>query len=62
MNWHLQGWQESYTAIKNYMRCKEALALFEADFPVWRLRLEGTLENTDTWLGRGGRIPARLRT
>ncbi len=60
MNWHLQGWAESYAAVRRFMRCKEGLALFEPDAPVWRLEIGGLRENADTWLGRGGRIPAEM--
>lgn len=58
MNWHLQAWDESYAPVRRFMRCETALALFDAEAPVWRLKLAGARENADTWLGRGGRIPA----
>lgn len=58
MNWHLQGWDESYAAARRFMRCEAAAQVIDLAFPVWRMKLQGTLENADTWLGPGGRIPA----
>jgi len=60
MNFHLQGWEESSDAAREFVRCAQAKALFDLDAPCWRLELQGELENADTWLGRGGRMPAPL--
>jgi len=57
MNWHLQGWDESYGPAGMWVRCAAAKPLFDLEQPLWRRRIEGMHENVDTWLGRGGRIP-----
>ena len=58
MNFHLRGWEESWAAARRFLDCEPAKPLFDPGQPCWRLKLQGTLENADTWLGRGGRIPA----
>jgi len=58
MNWHLQGWDESYAAARRFMRCEAAAQVVDLAFPVWRRKLNGAFENVDTWLGPGGRFPA----
>lgn len=59
-NWHLEGWDESWASARRFMRCEAAAQIVDLAFPVWRMKLEGALENVDTWLGPGGRIPAPL--
>ena len=62
MNFHLQGWEESEGSAKKFVQCMQAKALFDLGAPCWRLKLKGPFDNADTWLGRGGRIPASLVT
>ena len=57
MNFHLHGWSESRAAAGRFVHCEQAKALFDLERPCWRIELSGQLENADTWLGRGGRIP-----
>jgi hypothetical protein len=60
LNWHLDGWEESWGAARRFVKCDAAWSLLDARFPVWRLQLAGLLENADTWLGPQGRVPAPL--
>jgi hypothetical protein len=57
-NWHLHGWEESLAAARRFMHCEAASQVLDPVFPVWRMKLEGALENVDTWIGPGSRIPA----
>jgi hypothetical protein len=51
MNWHLQGWEDSRAAAAEFVECAQARRLVDGKAACWRLVLEGTLPNTDTWLG-----------
>jgi hypothetical protein len=59
MNWHLHGWEESFAPAGLSVKCAQAKALFDLAQPLWRYTMNGSYENADTWLGRGGRIPQR---
>jgi len=58
LNWHLQQWEDSENPVAQYVHCAEALKLFDAGFPAWRVTLHGELENRDTWVGKGETLPA----
>jgi hypothetical protein len=60
MHWHLQQWEESEGAARRFLKCKAGRALVELEFPVWRAKLDGLYENTDSWVGAQGGLPKHL--
>ena len=51
MHWRLQGWDDSEDVASGFVRCAQAAELLDMHAPCWRVRLDGTRANRDSWLG-----------
>jgi hypothetical protein len=58
---YLQGWAESQGPASSFMDAARTQGIVLPDRPCRRRPLEGSLENKDTLIGRGGSIPAAAR-
>jgi hypothetical protein len=55
---YLQGWEASQGPAAGFMDAARGEGIVRADQPCWRRPLRGQLENRDTLIGEGGRIPS----
>jgi hypothetical protein len=58
LDWHLQEWEDSQATASEFVLCEAASRIVLPDQVCWRAPLEGALENRDTWVGSGSRLPS----
>ena len=58
LNFHLHEWHDSPEPASAFVTCPEAARLLDLQSPCWRVFLRGRLENRDTWVGPGSRLPS----
>ena len=51
MHWRLEGWSDSEDTAASFVDCAQAAALLDLGAPCWRVRLDGTRANRDSWVG-----------
>jgi hypothetical protein len=59
--WEMVEWTDSDFSVGAGLDCPDALALVDPDLGCWRTSLVGSLENRDTWLGAGAKLPERVK-